>query len=130
MMAEQRGFTMVEILISLLVMGFAVNGLLTLLHWGQLRYEAITDGPRLRGALGTLRRTVRSQVMAGIPHHLPAGLGNLRVASISYRPYDAETVMVQAALFEDRNGDGHQQSSEALPPVLWCFRTRAEGGAP
>lgn len=133
----RRGFTLVEILISLLVMGLAISGLLDLLHWGQMRYQAIAEQPRIRSAIGAIRRTIRSQVMAGLPVALKDGLptdlhqpvGTLRIASLSVQAYDGATMFVHADLFDDRNRDGTIQSGETLPGVLWCFRTRVQGGS-
>ena len=144
---KRSGFTLVEVLISLLVMGLAISGLLDLLHWGQVRYESLARSPGLRMAISDLRRAVRNAVTTGkLPLEIRDGRlvdngsasnslasmqlsgdtapAMLRIASISLRPYGTQSVFVKLDLFEDRNHDNHAQPGEKLQSPVWCFRMR------
>ncbi|MFZ2956769.1 MAG: prepilin-type N-terminal cleavage/methylation domain-containing protein [Candidatus Ozemobacteraceae bacterium] len=130
---QASGFTLVEVLISLLVMGLAISGLLNLLRWGQARYESLSRSPVTRTAISDMRRAVRNAVATGrLPLEIRDGklVGNdstpatLRIASISVRPYDTQSLFVKLDLFEDHNHDGHIQQNEKLQSPVWCFRLR------
>ncbi|MBF0498532.1 MAG: prepilin-type N-terminal cleavage/methylation domain-containing protein [Candidatus Riflebacteria bacterium] len=144
---SHAGFTLIEVSISLLIMGLAISGLLDLLHWGQLRYTTIERDSRTRMAVAEIRRSVRKAIITG---HLPLEVRDgklvdtdslsadhqstqtrpgelaetLRIASIAVRPYDTQSVFVKLDLFDDLNHDGRIQSVERLPSTVWCFRLR------
>ena len=135
-MSDRRraGFTLVEILICVLLMGLSVGGLLDLLTWGTKRFDLLAREPQRRAGIADLRRCLRSlaaqgQIATGTlsPSHWP-GLrlpaGSLRIAQLAGRVQD-DLVFVRADLFDDVNGDGRAQAGERIRTPMWCFRTRS-----
>ncbi len=130
----KKGFTLMEVVVAILVMGLVSTGLLNLLHWGRMRYHAIDDGWRERDVLKALHRTLRSEISAGrldairqIPQQFerqfPTTLP-LHCTGIDVRPYASDTVFVRPNLYVDRNRNGREDPQETLPAQVWCFRIR------
>ncbi|HEY9069279.1 MAG TPA: prepilin-type N-terminal cleavage/methylation domain-containing protein [Candidatus Ozemobacteraceae bacterium] len=132
-MRATRGFTLLEVLVTLLIMGLATTGILQLLTYGTREYEELTRGWRQREGISTLRRACRQAVMGGnIAGLTPAfaealltrtGSG-LRSAGLIVRPQASGTWFIQPRLYDDRNGNGREDAGEPLPLTVWCFRDR------
>jgi|GEM_PF-1662151 len=130
---DKSGFTLIEVVVSLLIMGISVSGLLNLFQWGQQRYSALTKSWRTRTAVGDFQRFLRQQICSGDIASLSIGLiekeatflkSNLRLTSFTVKPYTNGGVFVSAGLYEDFDKNGKVNRGEELPPVLWCFRVR------
>jgi len=134
-MKSARGFTLLEVLVTLLVMGFTTTGLLQLLVYGGRQYDGLARGWKQREALSSLRRTCREAVMSGrgsalTPEFADAFLkriGNrLRLSVLTVRACSPRAWFVQVKLFEDANLNGHEDRGEAIPLTTWCFCERGE----
>lgn len=130
----KKGFTLMEVVVAILVMGLVSTGLLNLLHWGRLRYHAIDDGWRERDVLKVLHQTLRREISAGridsirqIPQELERQFPTTlpwHCTGIDVRRYASDTVFVRPNLYIDRNRNGREDPQEALTAQVWCFRIR------
>ncbi|HNW34596.1 MAG TPA: prepilin-type N-terminal cleavage/methylation domain-containing protein [Candidatus Ozemobacteraceae bacterium] len=134
-MSSAKGFTLLEVLITLLVMGLTTTSLLQLLVYGGRQYDGLARGWKQREALSSLRRSCRGVVMSGrtsalTPEFADAVLkriGNrLRLSGLTVRASSPRAWFVQVKLFEDGNLNGREDSGEALPLTTWCFCERGE----
>ena len=130
-----RGFTLVEVLVSMLIMGMTATGLLQLLDYGGRQYNEIARGWKQREGLSALRRACRQAVAAGNATALSPSFGEnvlgsidarLRLAGLTVRPSAPRAWFVQVRLYDDTNRNGREDSGEALPLTTWCFRERRD----
>ncbi len=134
-MSVTRGFTLVEVLVSMLIMGMTATGLLQLLDYGGRQYNEIARGWKQREGISALRRACRQVVATGNAATLSPTFGErvleridarLRLAGLSVRPSAPRAWFVQARLFDDANRNGREDSGEALPLTTWCFCERRD----
>jgi len=133
MKAKRIGFSLLEVMIAILVMGMSVTGLLNLLQWGQVRYRTLSESWNVRSTYAQLRRHVRNEIFQGnltklsqplLAMHLSHQL-NFHIADFSVQRYSQEAFFVRVRLFLDRNGNNREDEQEKLPPEFWCFRIRS-----
>ncbi len=131
----ENGFTLVEILVSILILGLSVSGLLGFLQWGQLAYSNVSDGIRVRSLFCDTRIVLRNLIgkdilsQAAIQTEINKLLprqGRLKLEKIDVKPYDPGAVFVNVSFFEDRNRNGNFDPGEEKIQRLWCFQTRKE----
>lgn len=132
---SKTGFTLMEILISILVLGFSISGLLNFLKWGQTSYLVIAATCHKNLILNDLRDTLRAEIAKGtdMTSSLPKSLvdripkgGRFRLARLESKPYGSGAVFVTAVFYEDRNRNGMADQGEERFNRLWCFRKRVE----
>lgn len=131
----KKGFTLMEVLVAILVMGLVSNGLMNLLYWGRLRYQALDEGWREREVLKSLHQKLRQHVSRGdldavadIARHFDRHFSTpfpLHCTSIDVKSYASDTVFIKPSLYIDRNRNGHEDPAEKLPAQVWCFRIRS-----
>ncbi len=130
-----KGFTLVEVLVSMLIMGMTATGLLQLLDYGGRQYNEIARGWKQRESLSSLRRACRQAVATGNTVALTSAFGEnilssidtrLRLASLTVRPCLPRAWFVQVRLFDDANRNGREDGGEALPLTTWCFCDRRD----
>ncbi|HOT27410.1 MAG TPA: prepilin-type N-terminal cleavage/methylation domain-containing protein [Candidatus Ozemobacteraceae bacterium] len=134
-MSVTRGFTLVEVLVSMLIMGLTTTGLLQLLDYGGRQYTEIARGWKQREGLSALRRACRQAVAAGNASALSPSFGEsvlgsidtrLRLAGLTVRPCAPRAWFVQVRLFDDANRNGREDDGEAQPLTTWCFCERGD----
>ncbi len=131
---RSAGFSLVEVLITMLIMGLSVNGLLSMLHWGSRRYSEIADSWKERQVVSRLGKTLRGLIVTGMPlpstpekvRELLPGESQWRISGLETRECPPGAVMVKAVLFRDKNGNGVREVVEEKASHLWCFRGRAD----
>lgn len=130
-----KGFTLVEVLVSMLIMGMTATGLLQLLDYGGRQYNEIARGWKQRECLSALRRACRQAVAAGNTASLSPAFGEsvlesidgrLRLGGLTVRPCAPRAWFVQLRLFDDANRNGREDGGEALPLTTWCFCERGD----
>ncbi|MBI3038546.1 prepilin-type N-terminal cleavage/methylation domain-containing protein [bacterium] len=131
---KTSGFTLIEVIVAILIMGLTVQASLDLLHFGLAKYDSLVLGWRTRSSVAYVRKAVRnaisiapldaknfektwvSRIKSPDPKVI---LENLSVKSVPGRTY-----FVQATFFEDRNGNMNHDRGEDLTSPLWVFRSR------
>lgn len=134
-MSVTRGFTLIEVLVSMLIMGMTATGLFHLLDYGGRQYDAIARGWKQREGLSTLRRACRQAVTAGNAASLSPAFGTsvleridtrLRLSDLTVRPCAPRAWFVRVRLFDDANRNCREDGGEALPLTTWCFCDRRD----
>ena len=131
----RHGFSLAEILISLLILGLSLSGLLAFLRWGQMSYIQLTEGWQSRQFLNQVRLHVRRIVATRdldfssgayhlLPERLPRG-GVLKVQELSIKPGNRETCFATGIFYADLNRNGRQDRREQAIRQTWVFRRRA-----
>lgn len=134
-MSHMKGFTLIEVLVSMLIMGLTATSLLQLLTFGGRQYDELARGWKQREGVSALRRVCRQAVTSGNAAALtPAFVGSflgrlgnrLRLSGFFLRASAPRAWFVQVRLFEDANLNGREDSGEAIPLTTWCFCERGD----
>jgi prepilin-type N-terminal cleavage/methylation domain-containing protein len=130
---SRTGFSLLEVLVVLMIMGLATQGLLQLLHWGHLRYRTLSDGWQERAILTSCRTTLRRELARPGPHPGDEEIRRIldirapwAVAELSVKQYAQGAVFVRIVLYRDRNGNGRPDPAEQTSPLFVCFQRRSE----
>lgn len=132
---DSAGFSLPEILVSLLIMGFSLSGLLGFLRWGQMTYVHLTEAWQSRLFFNDMRRSLRHILTA---RDLDLVAGGLRLSpdllpvskvvktiEVRVRPSSRETFFAVGRFFEDLNRNGRQDAHEPELSRTWVFRRRS-----
>lgn len=131
-MTGNKGFSLLEITVVMLIMGLTITALLQMFDWSQMRYSDISRGWQKRAGLTELRLWLRDRIIHSESDkitvgnlvqavRLPAGL---RIAGLKLRPHNDNTWFITVDYFDDRNRNGNPDPGES-ETRLFCFRGRA-----
>lgn len=126
-----HGFTLIEVLVCILILGLSVTGLLNYLQWGQLHFRVATERWRESASLLGLQALLRKVVTQGVdPGTLPRSyyqsvLPHLKIRDMKVAETAPETFFITITFFEDRNANDVFDATEPSFQRLWCYRRRA-----
>ena len=128
----RKGFSLIEIVISLFVMGLTITALLNLLNWSNKKYNASSSEWRERTCLTEARIWLRKQIFTNNNIELslkalsdsvkcPSGFG---YNELKVTKHDENTFFIKIGVYEDKNRNGTADSNE-ITSRLYCFRRRS-----
>lgn len=134
-MIPAKGFTLIEVLVSMLILGLTAASLLQLLMFGGKQYDELARGWKQRETVSALRLACREAVLTGnaaaltpaFAENILRRAGNrLRMSGFSLRACAPRAWFVQARLFDDVNLNGREDRGETVPLTTWCFCERGD----
>ena len=128
----KKGFSLLEVTVSIFVMGLTVTALLNLLNWSNMKYIVSATSWKERTCLTEARIWVRNQILNNNENNIslknmnndikcPLGFG---YSELKVTKHDDDTFFIKISVFEDRNNNGIADSSEKTDR-LFCFRRRS-----
>ena len=129
--SAKKGFTLLEIMVSLMVMGLTVTALLNVLEWSNQRYHSVSTDWKERSCFTEARYWIRNQIVLNNNNEItlndltksvkcPDGFG---YNELTVTKHDSETYFVKLGIYEDRNRNGVADQNE-ITGRLFCFRRR------
>ncbi len=128
----KKGFSLIEIVISLFVMGLTITALLNVLDWSNKKYNQSSTEWKERTCLTEARLWLRNQILNSNEVEL-----SLKKLSDSVKcPYgfaynelkitkqDGNTYFIKIGVYEDKNRNGTADANE-ITSRLYCFRRRS-----
>ena len=127
----KKGFSLIEIVISLFVMGLTITALLNLLNWSNKKYNLASTEWRERACLTEARIWLRKQIFTNNNIELslktlsdsvkcPSGFG---YNELKVTKHDENTYFIKIGVYEDKNRNGTADKNE-ITSRLYCFRRR------
>ena len=127
----KKGFSLLEVTVSIFIMGLTVTALLNLLNWSNLKYNVSANSWKERTCLTEARVWIRNQILTKDESNIslkllsksikcPTGFG---YNELKVTKHDNDTFFVKIGIFEDRNRNGIADSDETTTR-LFCFRRR------
>ena len=129
----KKGFSLLEVTVSILIMGLTVTALLNILNWSNIKYSVSANSWKERTCLTEARVWLRNQILnkneSNITKKLlsqnvkcPNGFG---YSDLVVTKHDNDTFFIKLGVFEDKNHNGTADSDETTTTRLFCFRRRA-----
>lgn len=131
-MKVKSGFSLLEVTISILVLGLTVTALLNLLEWSNIKYRSISTDWKERACLTEARTWLRDKItnneetalnLDKINESLNCPEG-YKFNELSVIMHDKNTYFVKLGVYEDRNHNGIADNEE-ITARLFCFRRRS-----
>ena len=128
----KKGFSLLEVTVSIFVMGLTVTALLNLLNWSNMKYKVSATSWKERTCLTEARIWVRNQILnnnennislKNMNNDIKCPLG-FKYNELKVTKHDDDTYFIKISVFEDRNNNGIADSSEKTDR-LFCFRRRS-----
>ncbi len=127
----KKGFSLLEVTVSIFIMGLTVTALLNLLNWSNIKYNVSANSWKERTCLTEARLWLRNQILAKDESNIslkqmsqsikcPSGFG---YNELKVTKHDNDTYFVKISIFEDKNRNGIADSDETTTR-LFCFRRR------
>ena len=127
----KKGFSLLEVTVSIFIMGLTVTALMNILNWSNLKYNASANSWKERTCLTEARVWIRNQILTKDETNItlkllsqsikcPSGFG---YNELKVTKHDNDTYFVKIGIFEDRNKNGIADSDETTTR-LFCFRRR------
>lgn len=130
-MRRRCGFTLVEAVVAMLVLGLTSGGLLALLHWGWARFDGVLEAREAQTWLGEFHDRARTATLHGATPAAAtllaavAGLpGRVHAAALAIKR-EGDLCWLRPRLFADRNRNRRLDPGEGLYSPVFCFRTRS-----
>ena len=131
-MKSKKGFSLLEVTVSILIMGVTIAALLNILDWSNKKYFAINSAWKTRACFTDARVWLRDQILSKKDNSLSLKNMNESIkrpegfyfSELVVRKHDDETFFVKLGVFEDRNHNKKPDSDETTKR-LFCFRRRA-----
>ncbi len=128
----KKGFTLLEVTVSIFVMGLTVTALLNLLNWSNIKYNSTANSWKERACLTEARLWLRNQIINNNETDLslkllkegtkcPDGFG---YNELTITKQEKETYFIKIGIFEDKNRNGVADPNE-ISSRLFCFRKRS-----
>ena len=127
----KKGFSLLEVTISIFIMGLTITALLNVLNWSNIKYNLSANSWKERTCLTEARIWLRNQIIKNEENNLslksliqnikcPAGFG---YNDLKITKHDDNTYFIKISIFEDKNHNGKADSNETTTR-LFCFRRR------
>ncbi|MBF0545274.1 MAG: type II secretion system protein [Candidatus Riflebacteria bacterium] len=126
------GFTLIEALIVILLLGIASAGMFQMLDLSRTRYDSTVSRQWQTIEIAQLYRKFRSLISSGkLPdsgfiENLNSNNLKVKIASFTIKNFDDSSFFVKLIIFDDKNKDGKFQESEKLDLPIWFFRNKCE----
>ena len=128
----KKGFSLLEIVISMFVMGLTITALLNVLSWSNKKYNLSSTEWKERTCLTEARIWLRSQILSN--NEVDLSLKKLSEAvkcpsgfaynELKITKHDENTLFIKIGVYEDKNRNGTADSNE-ITSRLYCFRRRS-----
>lgn len=134
-MAVKKGFTLPEVLVSILIFGLTLGALLNFLRWGHTFYIQLVEGWQIRSYLNDFRLEVR-KIITSEEFSLPSRQGSLSIEAlprnkffktlqVKIRKAEENTFFVSGNFFLDKNQNNEADPEEDKITRTWVFRRRS-----
>jgi Tfp pilus assembly protein PilV len=128
----KKAFSLLEVTVSIFIMGLTVVALLNLLTWSNSNYKEFTTSWKERNCLTEARIWLRNQIINNNENNLnlkslnnnvkcPSGFG---YNHLEIKKHDVNTFFIKVSVYEDKNNNGVADSNETTSR-LFCFRKRS-----
>ncbi len=124
----RRGFTLVEAVVAVLILGLAAGSLLQMLHWGWARYNSAAEQEDLMSWITTFRTHLRDAAQTGkapderaLLQFMTRRPGQVQAVALTLKR-DGDLVYARPDLFIDRNRNRKCERQERLLSPVFCFR--------
>ena len=128
----KKGFSLLEVTVSIFVMGLTVIALLNLLNWSNIKYNVSATSWKERTCMTEARIWLRNQILQNGTTNItldslknsiscPIGFG---YNDLKITKQDNDTFFVKIGVYEDKNRNGIADSNETKAR-LFCFRKRS-----
>ncbi len=129
---DKKAFSLLEVTVSIFVMGLTVVALLNLLSWSNTKYSISATSWKERTCMTEARIWLRKQILQnGITNinldnlkkniNCPLGFG---YNELKITKQDNDTFFVRIGVYEDKNHNGIADNNETKAR-LFCFRKRS-----
>lgn len=130
-MKVKKGFSLLEVTVCILIMGFTITALLNTLQWGNDNYNEISASWKLRSLYADIRVWLRENITQNNNSALtieelksnikcPKGF---QYNELTITKHDNDTYFVKLGIYHDKNQNGKADSDETINR-LFCFRRR------
>ena len=128
----KKGFSLLEVIVSIFIMGLTVTALLNVLNWSNIKYNISANSWKERVCLTEARIWLRNKIMNNDETNLSLKLLSQNIKcpngfgynELKITKHDNDTFFIKIGVFEDRNHNGIADSNETTTR-LFCFRRRA-----
>lgn len=129
---DKKGFSLLEVTISMFIMGLTITALLNLLDWSNLKYKVYANSWKERNCLTEARIWIRNQILKN--NNLDISIKSLKenvkcpygfgFCGLDITQKDKETYFIKVSIYEDKNRNGIAERDETTAR-LFCFRRRS-----
>ena len=128
---DKKGFSLLEVTVSIFIMGLTVTALLNILNWSNIKYNASANSWKERTCLTEARIWLRNQILNKDESNINVKLLSQNVKcpngfgyyDLKITKHDDNTFFIKIGVFEDKNHNGTADSDETTTR-LFCFRRR------
>lgn len=129
---DKKAFSLLEVTVSIFIMGLTVVALLNILTWSNIQYNISSTSWKERTCLTDARIWLRNQIvnnkeenltLKSLIENVKCPLG-FKYNELKYKKQGSSTYFVKISVYEDKNNNGKADSNETLSR-LFCFRKRS-----
>ena len=128
----KKGFSLLEVTVSIFIMGLTVIALLNILEWSNVKYNLSATAWKERTCLTEARIWLREQITNSKESNLnlknltenvncPIGFG---FNDLKITKQDNNTFLIRIEVYQDKNRNGKADTNETTAR-LFCFRKRS-----